>query len=390
MVRPVMPLSRIIGQIQGEFSGPCLIFIAGIHGNEPAGVKALYNVFGALENSKATVFGSVYGVAGHLWALERGRRYEKQDLNRIWDQQRIDAIDKGDFIPHTQDEKQQLALYRELRKILKKEKGPVYFFDLHTTSGPTKPFMTVNDSLINRRFTQQYPIPMILGVEEYLDGPLLSYLNQLGYVSFGFEGGQHQDGGAVDNHMAFIYLSMVYAGAISKHHIDFKTYHDRLNDQQQIFEIFHRQAIASSDQFKMNPGFMNFQTVEKGTHLAQLNGRPLHATTNTQLFMPLYQDQGADGFFLIRPVAPFFLKLSTLSRKLKLEQLLKYLPGVKRSKDSANALLVDKRIARFLRRPVLHLLGFRSKEMGETHLLIRHREVHTHKASYKNCHWNRW
>ncbi len=386
----VEPLSRIIGQIQGEFSGPCLIFIAGIHGNEPAGVTALQDVFKTLEQSKATLFGSVYGLAGHLWALERGLRYEKQDLNRLWDQERVAAINTGNFIPQTEDDKQQLALYQTLGQILKKEKGPIYFFDLHTTSAPTRPFMTVNDSLLNRRYTQQYPIPMILGIEEYLDGPLLSYLNQLGYVSFGFEAGQHQDTAAIDNHIAFIYLSLVYTGAISKHHIDFERYFDRLNDQQQIFEIFHREAIAPTDHFKMSPGFLNFQSVKKGTLLAHCNGIPIYASKATQLFMPLYQEQGADGFFFIRAVEPFFLRLSTLSRKLKLDKLLKYLPGVKRVKNTTNALFVDKRVVRFLRRPILHLLGFRSKEMGETHLLIRHREVHTHSSSYKNCHWNRW
>ena len=35
------------------------------------------------------------------------------------------------------------------------------------------------------------------GIEEYLNGPLLSYINELGYVAFGFEGGQHDDISAI-------------------------------------------------------------------------------------------------------------------------------------------------------------------------------------------------
>ena len=39
--------------------------------------------------------------------------------------------------------------------------------------------------------------PIVLGIEEYLQGPLLSYINTLGYVSLGFESGQHDNKQAI-------------------------------------------------------------------------------------------------------------------------------------------------------------------------------------------------
>ena len=68
-------------------------------------------------------------------------------------------------------------------------------------------------------------MPIVLGIEEFLNGPLLSYINEMGYVAFGFEGGQHDSPLAYKNHKSFIYLSLLYAGcdsesnpSISEHH----------------------------------------------------------------------------------------------------------------------------------------------------------------------------
>jgi hypothetical protein len=84
----------------------------------------------------------------------------------------------GTFKPNNEDEKQQLFIQETINLILEEESGPFYFFDLHTTSSDTIPFITVNDSLLNREFTSMYPLPSILGIEEYLEGPLLSYINE--------------------------------------------------------------------------------------------------------------------------------------------------------------------------------------------------------------------
>jgi hypothetical protein len=52
----------------------------------------------------------------------------------------------------------------------------------------------------------------------------------------------------------------------------------------------------------MVPGFINFQAIEKGMVLANENGQSVIAPESGNIFMPLYQDQGADGFFIIERV----------------------------------------------------------------------------------------
>ncbi|HAB26876.1 MAG TPA: aspartoacylase, partial [Xanthomarina gelatinilytica] len=150
--------------------------------------------------------------------------------------------------------------------------------DFHTTSSKTLPFITINDALINRKFSQQFPVPVVLGIEEYLKGPLLSYINQLGYVSLGFESGQHDELDAVLNCEAFIYLSLVFTQALDKDSIkDFQMHYNRLKHQSknisEIFEITYLYKIKPQEHFKMLEGFKSFQAISKGTHLAQSNAQ---------------------------------------------------------------------------------------------------------------------
>ncbi|MEP2026536.1 succinylglutamate desuccinylase/aspartoacylase family protein, partial [Reichenbachiella sp.] len=177
-------VGRIIDSIIGDPDGPTVIFIGGIHGNESSGVFALFDVFKQLREKPIPFGGNIYGIAGNLPALEAGKRYFTEDLNRLWTSEYMNVLDERTF-PKTHIEKrEQVYIFRTLQEIMKSHQGPFYFMDMHSTSSESIPFLVVNDSLLNRKFTEQFPLPMILGIEEYLEGPILSYINELGYVSF--------------------------------------------------------------------------------------------------------------------------------------------------------------------------------------------------------------
>lgn len=263
--------------------------------------------------------------------------------------------------------------------------------DLHTTSSETIPFLTVNDSLLNRKFTEQYPVPMILGVEEYLDGPLLSYINELGYVAFGYEAGQHDAVTSIENHVAFIYLSLVFSGAVKKEDVDFNKYYNSLYDitteSQGIYEIFYRHEIKPGDEFKIHPGYHNFQWIKKGEPLAVSNGEPIEATIDSRVFMPLYQKQGNDGFFAVRKISPAFLKISAGLRKVRFDKVLPILPGISWASEKKDLLMVNRKIARFFAKQFFHLLGYRSKRINRDYLMMKNREESSRTSEYKNAIW---
>ena len=381
-------INRILGKIEGSNPGPTVVFFGGIHGNETSGVFALNDVFEKIK--KTDVRGNIYGIAGNLRALRMHHRFIEEDLNRLWTKAHI-ALIKSKTILNA-DESELLALLEILNHILETHSPPFYFIDLHTTSSKTLPFITINDALINRKFSKQFPVPIVLGIEEYLNGPLLSYINQLGYVSLGFESGQHDDFSAIANSIAFINLTLVYSGVLEeKVIINFSKYYEQLKEHAcntfDVFEVVHLHQIQKHENFKMINGFRSFEPVKKGTKLALSNNKELTAPYNGSIFMPLYQKRGAEGFFIIKPIKPFFLKLSSSLRRIKTDNLIALLPGISWIDRDRGILQVNLTVAKFFAKSLFHLLGYRNRQITETHVRLNNRERVAKTAIYKNESW---
>jgi hypothetical protein len=386
-------IKRIIGSYHGTEEGPTLIFTAGIHGNEPAGVFALQSVLKKLEEENPEFRGRMYAISGNLTALKKGIRYNTVDLNRLWTKEKIAGLKDDKVISFNDELLQQKEIFDLIQEILDREKGPFYFFDLHTTSGETAPFITVNDSLLNRKFTTQYPVPLILGIEEFLEGPLLSYINELGYVAFGFEGGQHDSPKAYEYCVDFINLTLCFTGCLSYEDVNGTKHFNNLQKvmafPNKFFEIVYREEIDPDDNFIICDGYMNFQKVPKGTIVAINNGKQLETPATGHIFMPLYQGKGNDGFFIIRKTPVFFLKLSAFLRKISFDRLLVALPGVSWRSKTREELVVNLKVARFFTRQFFHLMGYRSKQKDATHLKLKNREAVSRDADYRNAPWNK-
>ena len=384
-------VDRLIGQIRGEQPGPTIIFLGGMHGNEPSGVFALQKVVDALAEKNPLIKGSIYAIIGNLPALAKGERFHTRDLNRMWTSENMNRLVAGKFEVDCEDTAELLELYKLIQGILEKESGPFYFIDLHTTSSETIPFVLVNDSLVNRKFTEQYPLPMILGIEEYLEGPLLSYINELGYVAFGYEAGQHDDLASIENHIAFIYLTLKFTGSVNEDDINYYHYYEQLAktsvDSKYVYEISYGFRIKEGDTFTMKPGFINFQHVKKGQEMAVKNDITVIASYTGRIFMPRYQNVGEDGFFEIRKVSPFMLRLSVVLRKIYLENMLVLLPGVRWESSKHDALMVDRKIARFFAKQFFHLLGYRSRRVNKNHLVMKNREAASREKEYYGTIW---
>ena len=385
---------RFIGQIQGETPGPVLIFFGGIHGNEQAGVTALENVLKELGKGDFSYHGSLYAIKGNLPALSKGKRYLDKDLNRIWTKTEIERIQNSDYEHLLNEEKELLEIFILVQGILETEKGPFYFIDYHTTSSKTLPFITINDALINRRFSKLFPVPIILGIEEYLEGPLLSYINERGYVSLGFESGQHTEDASIKNSIAFTWLAMVYSGFLNKSNINnFKGYYGQLQNSagndSNFYEIVHRHALDINSEFKMMAGFHSFEEVVEGTPIAIENEEFIEAEKDTIIFMPLYQEQGGEGFFLIRKLPFWVLALSAFLRRIRFGTLLHYLPGLSWANKEKESLMVNTRVATFFTRPFFHLLGYRNRIIDKTHFIMNNRELTAKNGMYRNTWWYR-
>jgi hypothetical protein len=381
-------VERLIAKIKGSKNGPTIVFFAGIHGNETAGIFALAKAIKKI--SSTDLKGTIYAISGNLKALSKNERYIDKDLNRLWTQADLSKLISKEKL--TSEEEEQHEIFKLLNNIKDTHSGPVYFIDFHTTSSKTLPFITINDALINRKFSQQFPVPVVLGIEEYLKGPLLSYINQLGYVSLGFESGQHDEIDAVLNCEAFIYLTLVFTKAIDKNEVsDFEIHYNRLKHQSKnisdIFEVTYLYKIKPDEHFKMIQGFKSFQTISKGMQLAESNNQAILSAYNARIFMPLYQTKGAEGYFIIRSIHPIFLKISELLRRYKLDNLLVLLPGISWQDKNQGVLSVNLKVTRFLAKQIFHLFGFRSQQLDKTRMMLYNRERVARVDLYKNEGW---
>jgi succinylglutamate desuccinylase len=373
-------VQRVIGQVRGRAPGPTLLVVAALHGNEPAGIEAAERVLARLGSLVVGLRGEVRFLVGNLAALAKDRRYIESDLNRMWLPERVDALANAseDRILGAED-RELRALWAAIRSALESAGRGAILIDLHTSSAHGCPFLTVGDTLRNRRFASNFPLPMILGLEEQIDGPLLEFLNNLGLVTIGVEAGQHRAPASVDHMESALWIGLVAAGMLDVAAVgDLELHRRRLaraaGDVPRVIEVRHRHPVLVGDGFRMEPGFENFRPVRRGQTLARDDEGTIEAPEDGLMLLPLYQGQGDDGFFLSREVSPFWLRVSELVRRLRVETLFRRLPGVRPHPRRPDGLVIDTRIARWFPLELYHLLGYRKLRRTENELIVIRRE----------------
>ena len=193
---------------------------------------------------------------------------------------------------------------------------------------------------------------------------MIEFLVEHGHVAVAIEGGQHDAPETSDRLEAAVWLALEACGAVAGSDIPDRQGKERAlhavsHPFPRVLEVRYRHAIALDAGFVMEPGFVNFDAVRRGQRLARERRGEVLAPEKGCVLLPLYQGKGEDGFFLGRPVKRFWLRLSALMRRLRLDRLAEILPGVHRDPDHHDHLLADPRVARWLAVQVFHLLGYR-------------------------------
>jgi succinylglutamate desuccinylase len=368
-------IQRTIGKISGEDSNKSIIFFGGIHGNEPAGIIALQRVLSFIEENKIPFSGKFWALQGNLPALKINKRFLDEDLNRIWYTKYNDAKGPSDDVVEFQEKEE---LTRHIQDFLNQSDGDVFFFDLHTTSSHSVPFISISDTLKNREVIEDVPVPIVLGLEEQMEGTLFSFFSELGISMALFEAGQHDSMASVDNNEAFVWLMLAKLGFINKDDVpDFYRYYETLAKdsvyRKQIFQLKYSHPLNGNDEFKMIPGYVNFQPIHKNEILAEDRNGAINSPMNGRVFMPLYQNQGGEGFFIIEEVKMFWLKVSERFRLLGLDRYMHLLPGVKRDKVLPECFIINVHVAAFFVLDFFHLLGFRKVIRHDNKFIVKRR-----------------
>lgn len=368
---------REIGVLGSGSMGPTLIALGSVHGNEPAGYLALRRVVEVLEAEHIPLQGEFVALVGNRHAAAMGVRFVDEDLNRAWSAERLAELRAGDP-PVSVEESEMAELEAEIDRALERAPGEAWLLDLHTTSGFGPPFGVLDDTLPNRKFAGLFDVPYVVGLEEELDGTVLSHYVARGVRTFGFESGQHDMVDAVDRAEAAVWIALVGLGLVAAADVrDLSIFESRLRagteELPRVVEVRYRHNVEAEDGFRMNPGFVSFQPIKQGQELSRDRHGPVKAPEGGRLLMPLYQAQGQDGFFVIRQVSRFWMWLSSVLRRLRAERFLHWLPGIRRAPAGLDSFIVDRRVARWFALQLLHLMGFRRHGRSGQYLVVSRR-----------------
>jgi len=313
-------MERIIGTYTGAEGGALVLVFGAVHGNEPAGVQALQEIFSMLEREPAVnpgfeFRGRLVGMIGNLQAYTSQKRFLERDLNRMWTSANLHRIQQADQSTLQNEDKELAELLEIIRKEVQTCRPEVLvLLDLHTTSADGGIFCIPSDDPASLRLAKELHAPVILGMLDGLEGTLLHFAagNHFeigGYpkhsVSAAFESGQHDDPLSVSRSIAAIVNCLRAAGCIrpedvdSRHESILRAFSDPLPKVTRLRHVHH---IRPGDDFGMRPGYVNFQPIQKGEHLANDISGPVLAPEDGLILMPLYQPQGSDGFFVVTEI----------------------------------------------------------------------------------------
>lgn len=306
-----MALNRIIGQHEGGERGPLLIALGGIHGNENAGVRALDYILKMLEvepitNPDFLFRGRITALLGNIEAYSRRMRFIEKDLNRIWTQGHIDDFRKSDPLPfHEASEMLELLEIIE-NEISTYQPDRIILLDIHTTSSHGGIFAIPGKSEGSLELATNLHAPVVDGMLHGISGTTAHYFTteNLGVPvdTVIFEAGQHDDPLSINRSIACVINCMRTIGCVDDK--DVENIHDKIllehaANLPMISQLLYAHIIAGDEDFKMLDGFNNFQKVHKGEELATDKNGLIRSPYSGRILMPLYQEQGSEGFFII-------------------------------------------------------------------------------------------
>lgn len=306
-------MDRVIGKYYGQERGPMLIVFGAMHGNEPAGVKAIDLMSKMLEvepitNPDFIYKGMMLGLLGNLKAYKEGKRFIDRDLNRQWTPENVDLA-LSSPLTELKNEKREI---KEILTLIHEEienyrPSRIVVLDLHTTSSYGGIFSIPTDDEESIKIALELHAPVVKGMLRGIKGTSLHHFNSknmgVDTTAVVFESGQHKETLSVNRAIAALTNCMRTIGSIDASVVENRHDHILLEYSKnlpKLTRLISRHEILPEDHFKMMPNFNNFQAVKKDEVLAEDVSGKIKAVDDAIILMPLYQEQGEDGFFLVK------------------------------------------------------------------------------------------
>ncbi len=306
---------RKIGSYEGRKNETLFICFGAMHGNEPAGLRAIELVLKMLEiepikNNNFNFNGKFVGLIGNMQALNKGKRFIEKDLNRKFIEKDIERLRNLNIEDLKFEEKELLELLNAVQNEIEEYKPRrLVLLDLHTTSSFGGIFTICRRDEVSIRIATALHAPVVLGMLDGLRGTTLHYFTSentgVDTIALTFESGQHNERLSVNRAIAGIISLLREVGIIFPD--DVENYHEEIliefsENLPKLTTLIEKYDIIDNDGFKMRPGFKNFQFIKKGECIAHNVKGQICVKESGRILMPLYQDQGEDGYFIIKDI----------------------------------------------------------------------------------------
>jgi succinylglutamate desuccinylase len=307
-------IKRTLGIYDEGNPGPLIFAIAGMHGNEHAGIDASQLLLKMLEVEHISkphfkFNGRLVILVGNVAAAKKSIRYIDKDLNRIWYKDRIDFLKIRPKRNNSHEELEMMSLLATIeREIARYKPKQIYVIDLHTTSADGGIFVVPSESEQSMNLAINLNAPVVSGMIAEIQGAALQYFDSnpwnIPTAAVSFESGKHDDPQSVYVAIAAVINLLRNVGSIlpedvaNRHTEILQAHSSGLPVMSKLNYIY---KVSNPDIFSMIPGFKNFQEIKEGTKLAYDAHKIVYSPQDALILMPLYQKKGHDGFFLVSP-----------------------------------------------------------------------------------------
>lgn len=217
---------------------PSIAIVGGIHGDEPCGVHAVERLI----SERPSVSEPVKLVVANERAIESGRRYVDEDLNRAFPGDETAASHEGRLAARLMD-----------------ELAGTLVMSLHSTRSHAEPFAVVDHvTETSRRVVSQLSIGALVETGAFADGRLRTGAETI-EVECGLQGTQR----AAENAVRLVREFLTATGALPG---------DTLTHQLPHFRLTDTISKDSADRYEVFVD--NFERVEPGDQFAAADGEP--------------------------------------------------------------------------------------------------------------------
>ncbi|MFA6537565.1 MAG: succinylglutamate desuccinylase/aspartoacylase family protein [Patescibacteria group bacterium] len=260
--------------IKGKVAGPKSMVLAGVHGNEVCGIKALQKIIPKIKIDCGQV---IFGF-GNPRAIRKNIRQTAENLNRM-------------FKSVSEYSKKQKQSYEYKRaQLLKKYFDKVeVLLDLHASFAPNdRPFVICKKK--DQEFAKFLPLKtVVFGFDAIEPGGTDYYMNQKGKVGFCVECGYFTDNKAVKVAEKTILNFLKARGHLKSN----------LKKEKQKYLQVNYLYYTKTNKFVLKKEFADFEKIKKG-QLIGFDGtkKVLSPQTGFILFSTNREKKGSEGFLL--------------------------------------------------------------------------------------------